>query len=511
MGRNPATEPIGSHLGRAVAEHLADLIIAVRSRMAPIEHSHRIDVNNAWLEDAEHRIRPLAEAVLKDIPVDDDSPEWLRILKDSTRTPTNQTDFFMYLLAILGAAIVGVPSLGAIGIQPLLNKAWAGAPTRPLSPADLADMVERGIRDPVAAGAVAAQSGMDPIDFADLVLDTGEPPGIVDMVRLWKRGGMDEATLNRMIAYSRIRTEWTPQVKAAFSTSMSGAAAIEAALKGVISPDEAQAYFVKDGGLAEDFAPLLQATGDAIGVQQAVMLHQHGHISDSDLKAVILHSRINPQFEPMAELLRFHYLSVYQIAEAVKTGACTPDQATEWLTQEGYPADQIAAFVGSNTSVKTVKAKEVTETQVMDLYEAHELTEAQVSDVLASLGYTTDEINTIVATYDAKRIIAAQAQAVGAVRKQFVARRIDKPTASAELDALGVSANARDHYLAYWLVELDTTFHELTAAQIGTAAKDGIIDWPYAVTRWVQMGYSTVDADILAQLHGYTPPAPAGA
>src|SRR5262249_55776015 len=162
-------------------------------------------------------------------------------------------------------------------------------------------------------------------------------------------------------------------------------------------------------------------------------------ISHEDLQAVILHSRINPRFEPMAELLRYHYLTVYQISKALGNGSVSVADATRWLTEEGYPADQIAAFTAEGSKTKVAKQKDISEAQLLQLYEAHEIDRATLAADLANLGYSADEVDPIIHTWDARKILAAQTQAVNYVRKRYLAGRSSRLEASGQLDSLQVS------------------------------------------------------------------------
>lgn len=415
--------------------------------------------------------------------------------------------------AILGViALWGIISgtlsrIAQVLLQPIVNHLQALDPNVPLSPADLADMVERNILDEATAIGEARESGMQDVDFQRLVLDTGEPPGIEQMLSLWRRNLLDEELLDRMIAYSRIRTEWTSWVKLLAHDTMSPGDAIEGALKGVLDHDTAATYFEMGGGLPDQFDTLLALSGNPIGVEAALNLWNHNLITEDQVTQVILHSRINPQFESMAKLLRHRFLAPFQVSQALKAGAVAPEVATQWLLQDGYPADQVAGIVAEGTGTKVAKHKDLTEAQITELYDSGLFNHDEATAHLVNLGYDPTETDFILAVYDQRRELTMAQAAINQVRKVFLAGRIDGPTATAQLASLGVDPVAQQTYLAIWAVEQASELKELTAAQVGTAAKDGIISYDEAAARWVAMGYSSDDAAILVGIHGGPPPA----
>ena len=418
--------------------------------------------------------------------------------------------------ALIPALILGVIALiwqlvskvVNVLIQPLINELNQHDPQVPISPADAADMVERNIIDAQEGRLTAAKSGIDNAAFDLLVLDTGEPPGLEQMLTLWNRGLLDEQTLDRMIAYSRVRTEWTDHVKALAHETMSSADAIEAALKGVLPQGQARALYVAAGGLDDQWDTLLATAGNPIGVEQALTLWNHGLISHEQVEQVILHSRINPAFEGIAELLHFKFIPAFQIAEMLKAGAVTGAQATSWLLAQGYPADQVAGFVAMGSATKVVKAKALSESQITEAFDAGILNRAQADAELQSLGYEAAETDFILDLYDYRRKLSMAQSAIGQVRKVFLAGRIDAAQAGLDLDGLGVDPTAKAAYLAIWEVEKGVELKELTASQIGDIYKAGVFSDAQAIDRLEQLGYSSLDAQLL--LTHYGGPTPAG-
>jgi hypothetical protein len=413
--------------------------------------------------------------------------------------------------------IVGVFSLMAlvsnvvqqivnIIIRPVIQHINALDPDVPMSPADAADGVERGRWDMGTGAGMAASSGVGPTVFSQLVDLVGEPPPLDAMLALERRGGMSGDLLTEMFAFSRAKTDWYEQWYDSYTRSMSGADALEARLKGVIDDATAQDYWMWAGGMLEQYQTALDTVGDAIGVVEAGSLFNHGLITADQYDSIILHSRINPQFEPIATLQRFHWLGVFQIAQALKNGTATPDQGTKWMTELGYPADQIAAFVGGASAAAVQGGKNLAESQVTELYTAGAIDTATALVSLANLGYTGDQANFILSVHDAQQSVKVTNAVVTKVGTAYVNGKVDEATARSQLRELGFTPSSVDRYVQLWDVESGTVVKTLTTAEVGAAGKNGSLTWAQVQARYEQMGYSATDAEILVHHYGGQPP-----
>jgi len=401
------------------------------------------------------------------------------------------------VLTFIAGAIGGTLNLGSIEWRSVQNWFESFNTTTALAPPDLADMVERNVLSFDEAAKEATLSGIGPERFTNLVLNTGEPPGVVEMLSLLRRGLIDEDEFGQAVAYSRIRTQYLPQLLQLAYSSMSPADAVEAYVKGIIPEPEAETLYEHGGGLKSQWDILKEAAGDAIGVERACALEAHGDISADELKKVILRSRINPMFEPIASLGNNKWLSAYQIGTMLSTGAATPQQATLWLTQDGYPSDQVAALVAAKSGQGIHKTKQEALSTILTGYEAGWLTPGQATEGIEGLGYPAEAVPALLALHDNRRIVATMDAAVTRVRAAVLARKIDWTKARAELASIGISAGVINHYVQLWQIEMDTEVRTLTSAQIGSLARKGHITEDVAKQKWVAMGYSQDDAGLL--------------
>jgi hypothetical protein len=456
----------------------------------------------------------------------------------------------------------GVATAATLKTVTAANAKYQGAP---LTPADLADMIVRNIL-PDSTGAAglseagypapymgqvnggsasneAMLSGLTPERFKALVYQSGESYGIMDALRLWNRGqylyqlqqtaqyktgtplygqgpsmadeyGITEAELDRVIAHSRVRPQFTDDLKKLAQNSVSPADAVEMAVKQVVGPNEAKALYGAAGGIPEQFDALVDAAGDSAGVEKAVELYCHGVLTKAQLTQIVAMSRLNPRFYYLTEAnpddgnrvpLNYRWLDPYQISEAAKAGTITAKQALDWLLQSGYPPEQAQAFATTVAAGTVSKQKEESLTMVLDEYQAGILDEAKATTAITALGYEANAVPYLLDYALAKATLAARNSALAKVRAAYLVGEVANDQATHDLSQLGLPQPAINTYLADWAVERATPRRTLTEAQIGKLLGEGYISEATALAKWEGLGLSAGDAALLLMIY----PAPA--
>ena len=439
-------------------------------------------------------------APLGDEPPKPGSPDIEELFGAKASDPVDR--FFINVAASIASVFSTFFGLASIQSRNVLQQFQATRPDVVLSPELLADAVERNVLLEERACEEAAASGVSADRFHNMVLLAGDSVGPIQAIELLRRGKISPERFAQMIAYSRIKTEYIPDLMQLAYEPLSAADVIEARLKNVITDDAtAIAKFNEAGALTEDYQIALQSAGNAIGVEAALNLYNHGLISRDEVNKVILHSRINPIFEGIAFELRHKWLSPYQVHQALVAGTVTPAVAQEWLVQDGYSAEQAKAFATATATTKPVKAKEETESQILELYQTGFLPHADAVTALNNLGYSNAIIDYLLDLTDAKAISSARSAAVTRTRTAYLARRLTLDQARAELKTLGMQAHAIAEVSAAWKAELDSTFKQLTAAQVAALYKDGLVTLEWAQGELVQMGYTDTGGNLFLASH----------
>lgn len=133
----------------------------------------------------------------------------------------------------IGAAVS--PALRPI-TQEVANETWQRYPNRPLSPADAAEAVIRGLMDEGDAANEASMSGYNGERFATFEGLAGQPPGAEQLLELWNRGALSEDRVNDGLRQSRLRPEWVGPVKALRNVLVPVSDLIRMAVREVFTP-----------------------------------------------------------------------------------------------------------------------------------------------------------------------------------------------------------------------------------------------------------------------------------
>ena len=494
--------PPGHKLGRVILDLLIDGLTASTIRSAPHLNAERLKASSGWLEDLEREMTPTMQATFQQYVDDGNLRGGLEVLLGEVVDPQHQFGAILDLVAGFAMLIGGIGPLGSVGVTNAVNELWRQFPDKVLDPADVADLVERNLWSLQQGYDESAMSGLNGDRFDALVAVTGEPPGPVDMLSLWRRGLISQEYLEQAIRFSRIKDLYIPDILNLAHSYMSPADVVNLAIKGLVTPDEAQTMFGIAGGLEDQWPLIYQGAGDAIGNEQANALYNHGFITQQQVYEVYGRSRMNPLFYDLAFMTRHKFLSVIQIQLALKAGTATQAEATQWLTEDGYPADQIAAFVAGAAGGAATKAKTETEAMVVQQYVDLLIDEPTALAQLEQLGYVEPIANAILSAADAKRAHAQLSTAVSAVKSAFLDGRITAPTVLSDLARLDIPAAAANAWLNDWTVELGTRKKTLTMAQVGGLLKKQILSADEAMSRWFAMGYDAADCQLLAQDYG---------
>lgn len=379
-----------------------------------------------------------------------------------------------------------------------------------LTPASLADMVVRDIMPQDQAAEVASQSGLTAEDFNALVLDTGEPPSIQDLLFTHRRGFIDQARLQHGIRQSRVRTEWMDVIESLAFVPMSTADAIEGAVQNHLTVEQSKAITAQNGLDPEHWQVLYDNAGNPPGVQEMVTMYHRGKLTLAELIQGIRESRLKDKYiQPTIDAAP-RIPPERSIVSLVSKGGLTEAEGTDLLLQLGFTAPIAAALMQEAHATKTVKAHTLTESMVTTLYEDNAMTAEDATGILEGLGYSSGDAAWLLALADANRAHKYQQAVITRVGSSYVKGLTDEQTARVTLQGLGMPAKQIDQVVSYWNIEIHTVSKTLTEAQTIKAAKDGFITTDQATARLLGMGYGSEDAAVLlAPVAGPPPGSPA--
>ena len=371
--------------------------------------------------------------------------------------------------------------------------------TQILSPADLADMVVRGIKPQADAAKIAAMSGITAADFNSLTLLTGEPPGLQQMLEGYRRGFIDRATLERGIRQSRYRDEWIPLLEQLRYEPMSVADAVNATVQNHMTRDQAAQIADFNGLMPGAIDTLLETAGEPLSRTEMSELVNRGQATEADFVQAMRESRVKDKYIPYAFELRRKLIPPREIVTALEHGAVDQPTAVQKIMEDGYSAEDAHILVASGVGAKLTSHKANIVTAIEAAYEAFLIPRTDALTLIEQMGYDQAEAEFVLQGADFRQSARIVTHAVNAVHSRYVAHRIDRNTASGDLDALGVPASQRDFLLHMWDVEVSANVKVLTEAQIVKAVNKNLINPDDGQARLVALGYSPGDAMLLLQ------------
>lgn len=390
----------------------------------------------------------------------------------------------------------------------MTQAAWRLNPSQLLSPAELALAVLRGNLEQPAAQAEALSWGITSDRFTTLIENTGEPPGVESVLSLWRRGAVDDATLERAVRQSRVRPEWLDTIRALGVVWPSWGEFLDAYLEGQVDEAEARKLYERAGGDPDLFTLLFNTRGQAPTPSQALELLNRGIIAESGRgpertsyeQAFLEGPWRNKWLEPF-KALREYLLPVRSIRAVLASGAITTAEAETLYLKNGVTPDMAKVLVNEAVTTKLSAQKDLVLGQVLAAYHDSLTDAATTTASLEAMGYAADEAALILAIEDAKWETAYRAAAIGRLRGLYVGAKITEEEASAALAALGAGGTAASKYLALWDIERTLPRADLTEAQVRGAAKAGIVPPDYYSTWLGDHGYSPEETQILMQLY----------
>lgn len=411
----------------------------------------------------------------------------------------------MFVWGVLNQIITQVGSPFFASLAYLVNQAH---PVMELSPADLAVMVVRNVRARDEAAAEAKRAGIDGDRFDQLVAIAGDAPGPDEIAVALRRGlipedglGPDSISFRQGIAEGRLRNKWADTIKALAVQWPTPTDALDALLQGQIDQPTAHALYAKFGGNPDYFTMLFDTRGSAPTPNEAATMANRGIIpwegtgpdSISFQQAFLEGPWRNKWLAPYRGLAE--YLPPPRTVTAMlRSGGIPVALGTELLRKEGLSADLAAAYVADATHTKAATAKDLTESQIVALYQAKVIALAEAVTLLGKVGVTAHDADLILTAAGLRAEIAQVNSAISKVRSSVLARHISTAEAKTALTGLGVASAQADAMIRTWRIELDATPKTLTEAQIVAAWNIGIMAQATAQNELVALGYRPLDA-----------------
>lgn len=346
---------------------------------------------------------------------------------------------------------------------------------------------------------IASDNGFTNDQLNIFIGNTGEPPGLQQLVEARRRGFIDAATLVRGIKQSRVRDEWIATIEKLAFEPMSVADAVNAFVQDHIDQPTLTSIANENGLEPGQVDILAQTAGEPLSRTEATELVNRGLMTDAEFAQDLRESRLKNKYIPFALELRRRLIEPRMLSTATELGVADNAYVIQVAKDYGYDDKdaQIIASEGSLRKLQTYRDRVLSAMQA--LVEDNILDISKAESTAKGLGYTDAEIKYISSATQFHQQAKLLVQGVSVVRSKYIGRHITKNAASGSLDALGIPAAQRDTLIKTWQIEHDANVRTLTEAQIAKAVKLQLITPQEGLTRLVNLGYVAGDAALLLE------------
>lgn len=374
-----------------------------------------------------------------------------------------------------------------------------------ITPADAADMTVRGIISQDEGRQIAAKSGYTPEDFDKLVLDTGAPLALEQLLLLYRRGQVNDAELEHGIRQSRIRNEWIPFAKELRYAPPSASDAIRAAVQNQLPHDEAIRKFSEAGLNPTEFDWMFNTAGRPPGTQELITLARRGLISIDVVKQAVRESDIKTKYVDIIAEMYEYRPPPRTIVALMRAGTISDSEGLRLLIQQGLKPALAEAYVHEAHKGRTETARHLAQSQILKLYHERAIDVDQTLKMLEGIGWSETDAQFLIMAQDLQREAQALEAALTHVHSLYVGHKTDRSVAVSSLAALGIPQTQAAHLLELWDYERSVNVPTLTRAQVAAAYKWNLLNQDDALAKLQALGYSADDATLILELAVHHP------
>lgn len=497
-------DQVGGRLTGKMAEILAETLTKHKAVSLPVEKAAQAKLWGVLAEGVEQASAVELRAALGGLLDDPALPPEARGVLQAALHPEQQDKVLFTIAALVGGFFGMFQAAGQPYARDFLHVANRAKPNEVLSPEQAAAAYVKGYMHGPDAIAEARLTGLDLDRFATLAGVTGNPPGPEELLAAYRRGIVSKATLERGIRQSYIRNEWIGVLEALRYGPVDPSTAVNAAVQSVLGHDQARALAAQGGLDPRHFDIAERVAGSPPGVQEAAELWQRGVINQGTFDQVVRESRVKTKYLPALRAFRRRLLPADTIAVMVATNVKPRAWGMRKLLEHGYSSEDAAAWIERARKQHQEPTRDLTKSQVLNMYGNKLLSRAQADAYLLKLGYDRGERGLLLANVDIEAADALRQALINRVHSLYVAWRIDASEVAGQLDRGRVPAAMRTDLLRLWSLERQANTKDLTKAEIVSAYTHGIFTLAEATRRLAGIGYHAGDAHVILAEHAPT-------
>lgn len=332
----------------------------------------------------------------------------------------------------------------------------------------------------------------------DAAYQTLPPSQWMEYVRKFPQ---DEALFDEGLSHSGL----DPQSIAAFQALRWGPPgvgdALNMATQNIIGMDVLQ-QLLQAAGISADWAQrLFDSSGATMPPEMAVRLFREGRMTVEQFEQVLLESNLKNKYVPFMKYLQFRPPPMEQTLRMFRHGIATEQEAVKLLEQNGFETYWAEKLVNSAKSQTTTGTKNLSPTEIIDLYQVGQWDAGTTQAQLENLGYSSDEAYCKIFLADAMTAWQRKNRAANRIGTRYTGWKIDRTVASSQLDQVGIPPAQRDDMLDEWDAVRETQTRHLTLADMKAAVKKAVMSVDQVRAELLASGAGPNVTDILIRTY----------
>lgn len=388
-----------------------------------------------------------------------------------------------------------------------------------LSPQDAAAAVVRNFLPEHQGQAEAGKSGVDAAMFATLRHLAGDAPGPQQLAEALRRKaipehghGAESTSFEQGIAEGRLADKWAHVIKDLAKLWPTPVDALDAALKGQVSPEEGKRLYELLGGDMQFYTWLLDSRGSAPTPLEAIEMANRGIIAwkgkgpkSTSYEQAFLEGPWRDKWEEPYRRLAEYVPPPETVRVLLEQGAINQHQATGLWHKSGMDQATVEAYLQAAAFNNTAQVRGLSVGAILDMYYGQMIGDAEAHRLLALFHLPKANADLMLAYTGMRRAISAVTTAVSRVKSLFTARKIGAQTAKQALERLHIPGSTVEELISTWEIEASVSVRTLTEAQIVAAFGTSIITQSEATEELEAIGYTPFDAWVLLSTHAKKP------
>jgi uncharacterized protein Yka (UPF0111/DUF47 family) len=337
-------------------------------------------------------------------------------------------------------------------------------PFEVMSPADVATAVRHNNLDTPSGVKIIQASGFGEADANTLIQNSENVPPPGDLLALWLRQEIDDATLEKSLNYHGLTGDWVTRLRRLSSVIPPIDDILRMARRlvfdeSVVSKYELLGDYSTEAekwagfqGLSVAWAKNYWAAHwDVPSVQQGFEMFQRQVISADDLNFLMRDAAVAPFWRQRLTQVAYHPFTRVDIRRMHKVGTLTDDDLVKAYRDIGYSPENAAVLrdftIKLNAGSKgkgDAALGALTKNSILTFYNDGLINADKALSLLTGIGVTPDAAALYIANADVVRHAAERKAKAAAIIEEAHVGHIDSPNAIAQLQNLGLTQTELD-------------------------------------------------------------------